>query len=700
MGLLTQFSWWYLPGCLLLGLLFAWLQYRRYVSDQLQKAPAFGLAVLRGLSVALLALLLLNPYLRTDKKIVEKPVLVLAFDNSASLLQADSNALRNKMQALQTAITDQLGEAVDLRSFGFGAELSDTVSFDFGEKATDYSRVFETLLQRYSGKRVAGVVLATDGIQNRGYDPLSLIEKWGTPIYAWPLGDTSLKRDLRIRAVRANNRVFINNDFGVQIDLEINKLNGRQAQITLESVEPGGNKVLASQTVNVNRDRFYTTLSMVAQAGKEAGLRKYRLRASIADEDNNSTANNSRDFYTEVMDMRTRILLVAHAPHPDLGLIRQAIQDNPQYELVLRYATQGVNIDGKFDLAILHQLPSTATFSAAWLQSIQQLGLPRWFMVGSQTTLPALQQAQQTVQIQARAGSANKVLPGLKADFGLFQTPETWETAMMQLPPLDVPFADYQLKVQGSALLQQRIGQLTTDMPLLAYNALSQPREALLLGEGLWRWQLASAEQRQNSAVAAEVVGKSLQFLAITESKDPFVVRTSKNLYQEQDDIYFEATLRNDSREAVNDADVRIEIKNEQNQRFSYVMGRSNKNYLLNAGALPPGNYSWQAEVNFSGKRLTQQGAFAVAALDLEQNDRVANHRILAQWSALSGGRMLPGENPIDSLLPWLQASQATTPTSYYESRLRELISLEWLLGLIALLLSFEWVLRRYWGLR
>lgn len=700
MGLLTQFSWWYLPGCLLLGGLFAWLQYRSLSASALSKPKALGLAALRGLAVSLLALLLLNPYLRTDKKITEKPVLLLAFDNSASLAQADSSQLAERMQALQAELSNELGDQVEVRSFAFGGELRDSLAFDFSEKATDYSRLFETLLQRFSGKRLAGLLLATDGIQNRGNDPLSLIEKLGAPIYAWPLGDTTQRRDLRIRDVRTNQRVFINNDFSVQVDLEVNKLAGREAVVQLLAITPQGNEILSTQRVAINRDRFYTTLSMVAPAGKQAGLRQYSLRASIPDEEGNAAANNRRDFYVEVIDLRTRVLVLAHGPHPDLAVIRQALENNPQYEVELRFAYQPVQLNGKFDLAILHQLPSAAPNSAAWLTQINKLELPKWFIVGSQTQLPALQQAQKTVQVVQKPGSANKVLASLQSDFSLFQTDPSWQQSLSNLPPMDVPFGDYQLQPQASALFKQRIGQVTTTMPLLAFNPAGPAREAVLTGEGLWRWRLATAEQRAAVDVSGELVRKTLQFLAVAESKDPFVVRSSKKLYQEQDDIYFEGMLFNESREAVNDPEVRLQITNEQNQRFSFVMGRTGNNYLLNAGALPPGNYRWEARVELSGKTFTQQGAFAVAALNLEQSNRVANHQLLERWSALSGGSLLSSENPAESLLPMLNASKATTPTSYYESRLEELISLEWLLALIAMLLSAEWVLRRFWGLR
>lgn len=700
MGLLTQFSWWYLPGCLLLGAVFAWLQYRGKKTSDFSKPKVLVLAALRGIAVALVALLLLNPYLRTDKKITEKPILLLAFDNSASLVQADSNQLATRMQAVQTELTDKLGEAVEVRAFGFGSDLRDSLTFDFQEKATDYSRLFETLLQRFSGKRLAGLLLATDGIQNRGYDPLSLIEKLGTPVYTWPLGDTTQQRDLRIREVRTNQRVFINNDFSVQVDLEVNKLSGREAVVQLLSVSPQGTEVLSTQRVVINRDRFYTTLSMEAPAGKQAGLRQYSLRATIPDEAGNAAANNRRDFYVEVIDLRTRVLMVAHGPHPDLAVIRQALDNNPQYEVELHFAYQPVQFNGKFDLAILHQLPSAAPYSAAWLTQINKLELPKWFIIGSQSQLPALQQVQKTVQIVQKAGSANKVLASLQSDFSLFQTDLNWKQALANLPPLDVPFGDYQLQPQASALFKQRIGQVTTNMPLLAYNPAGPVREAVLTAEGLWRWRLAAAEQRNDVDVSGELIRKTLQFLAVVDTKEPFVVQSNKKLYQEQDDIYFEGMLFNESREAVNDPEVRLQITNDQNQRFSYVMGRTGNNYFLNAGALPPGNYRWEARVQLAGKSFSQRGAFAVASLDLEQSNRVANHQLLARWSAISSGNMLVGNNPAELLLPLLESSKATTPTTYYESRLEELISLEWLLAFIALLLSIEWVLRRYWGLR
>src|ERR1700740_3568732 len=75
-------GWWSL-GCLALGVLYAWLLYRQPVS--LSKGFRYGLFALRALVVAIIALLLLAPLIKTVSYKPEKPLVLILQDNSQSV---------------------------------------------------------------------------------------------------------------------------------------------------------------------------------------------------------------------------------------------------------------------------------------------------------------------------------------------------------------------------------------------------------------------------------------------------------------------------------------------------------------------------------------------------------------------------------------------------------------------------------------
>jgi hypothetical protein len=285
----------------------------------------------------------------------------------------------------------------------------------------------------------------------------------------------------------------------------------------------------------------------------------------------------------------------------------------------------------------------------------------------------------------------------VNAAFRLFNLESSLQEKVGSLPPLDAPFGDFRLSPQATPLLFQRIGNLNTDMPLLAYAPNSNPRMAILAAEGLWRWQLAQAGARTGADVPAELIRKTVQFLTVKQDKRPFQVRTNRKLYPEQENILFEAELYNQNFEAVNEPEVRLQITDENKQSYNFILGRTQQQYFLNIGALPPGTYSYLAKTELAGATYQANGSFVVTALDLEKTNTVANHALLASMSALSSGAMLPLDQQ-QALFDLLQTNESVKPVVYYEMSIRELISLELLLLIIGLLLALEWFLRRYAG--
>ncbi|MDP2188002.1 MAG: hypothetical protein Q8J69_04880 [Sphingobacteriaceae bacterium] len=697
MSLLTAVSSWYLLGCILIGLLYALLLYYRSGSQFSQAWLRYPLAVLRGSVVALVVLLLFNPYLKSEQKVTEKPLIVVAFDNSQSLLhETDSATLHASLDDFANQAAGVLSQQHELRLLSFGAGIDDSLKRDFTAKATNISGLLQGIEDRYSGQQLAAIVLLSDGIYNRGFEPINLGENIGVPIYTIPLGDTTLRQDLIVKAVRANQVVYINSDFTILADLEINRLNGRKASIKLESIGPNGSKLISKQEVVIDKERFFTTIQFIASAEK-AGINRYRISADITAEAKEQAGNNSKDLFVEVMDQRTQILMVAHAPHPDLSAIRQALEVNPQYRVDIMLASQAVQIKEKPDVVILHQLPSTATYSSQWLQAVEQLQVPSWHILGSQTNIAQFNKAQSLLQISSRSGGIQKIQADFNSAFRAFTIENAIQEKVGTLPPMDAPFGDFRLSPQATPLLFQRIGSLNTDMPLWAFAPNSIPRQAILTAEGLWRWKLAQAESRYPTDITSELIRKTIQFLAVKQDKRPFQVRTNRKLYPEQESILFEAELYNQNYEPVNEPEVRLVVLDENKQRYIFSMGRTQQQYFFNAGALPPGTYTYTATTSLGGINYQANGNFVVTVLDLEKTNTVANHEMLASLSARSGGHMLPLSEK-ERLFELLQANESVRPVVYYETRIRELISFEAILILLGLLLALEWFLRRYAG--
>ena len=94
---------------------------------------------MRFLVVSLLVLLLFQPLLETIETRVEKPVVVLALDNSQSIVSAkDSNFIRNEFLNNWKGIAEKLGSDYEVVPLLFGDNVSDGNDPSFSDQITHF----------------------------------------------------------------------------------------------------------------------------------------------------------------------------------------------------------------------------------------------------------------------------------------------------------------------------------------------------------------------------------------------------------------------------------------------------------------------------------------------------------------------------------------------------------------------------------
>lgn len=193
------------------------------------------------------------------------------------------------------------------------------------------------------------------------------------------------------------------------------------------------------------------------------------------------------------------------------------------------------------------------------------------------------------------------------------------------------------------------------------------------------------------------MISKVVQYLSLKEDKRRFRVSLSKNIFDENENIYFDAELYNKSFELVNEPDASLTIKDAEGKEYSYTFNKTDNAYRLDAGILPVGNYSFQASVFYSGERLTYDGQFSVKPVQLERYETTANHNLLRLLSERYGGELIYPDN-ISSIISKLQARETVKPVIYETAKTRPVIDLKWLFFVLLLLFTLEWGLRRYYG--
>ena len=114
----------------------------------------------------------------------------------------------------------------------------------------------------------------------------------------------------------------------------------------------------------------------------------------------------------------------------------------------------------------------------------------------------------------------------------------------------------------------------------------------------------------------------------VKEDKSKFRIIT-QNDYFENEEIQIKAELYNESYELVNEPEIKIELTENNGSKYNFTFGKTSNAYMLNAGLLPVGFYSYKAKAMFGEKEYIEHGKLNIKQLLLEANNTVANHQLL-----------------------------------------------------------------------
>ncbi|MBQ8704180.1 MAG: hypothetical protein IJ524_07385 [Bacteroidales bacterium] len=658
--LLTDYPWYFVLLCLLAGVAYAAVLY--FVGRRpFRRGWRWGLAALRCLAVSAIAFLLLAPMSRQHVDERQKPHVVLAQDVSGSVRQGTDSAF--SLQALVPGLEERCRVSY--------VEFGNTSSTDIG-----------AVLERYRGDDVAALVLASDGLHNRGTNPTSIAERLQFPVHCLAMGDTTPRRDAWLANLRCNRIAMRGASFPVELTVGASLLRGRAARLVIRD---DGGRQLFSREVAYTDDDFGCTVDATLPADAE-GLRRYTAVLSPVDGEQ-TEANNSLSFYVDVIDSRRKVVLVANAPHPDLAALKRAIEDNPNYEASVVTAAEAESGKWKAEkdvsLVVLHNLPSRSHPSVAFAD-----GLPQLFVIGMQTDLARFNALHSGLEISSKVQKANEVTALHRPAFALFALDEGDAAVFEALPPLTAPFGEARLAPDVQTLFAARLGNIDSRQPLVAATAQGEHRRAWIWGEGLWRWRLADWQLHESHAHVDRLVSQLVSFTALQSDRNRLQVEARRS-YAEGEPVVLRAVLYNENYEVANDAEVSLHLKGDSVEA-DYLFRRDAGGYSLTLPSMAEGLYRYKAAADGQ----VAEGSFAVEALNLEQQHRGADHSLLATVAALSGGELYA-----PTQLPALrEALSALKPTIYTHTRYAEFLRLPLVLALLLLLLAVEWVLRKYHG--
>lgn len=657
MQILLDYPWYYILFCLLAGAAYSFILYRKAPKqqDDTPRSWRLPLALLRFVTVALITFLLLAPLVKRHVNTHEKPIIVLAQDVSESV------------------------QPVDHRLWEFDSPQFDIVRDSFGDKTTDIAAALQDIADRYAGRNLGAVVLATDGIFNQGANPTTAATSLAVPVYTVALGDTTHHPDATIAHLRYNHVAYLGNQFPLEVTIRAHRLKGQLGTLT---VTHNGRR-LHTQEIAYTDNTFSTTENITLDADR-AGLQSYTITLTGA-------TTVTRTIAVEVIDGHQKIALVAAAPHPDIAALRRAIEKNPNYQIELIEKADFPNRKlGEYSLLILHNLPD-----GRFQLPPAALQIPTIFVIGTQTDLGRFNALRSGLEIVAKARKTDEVTAARNGAFALFNFDEEAGQRIEQLPPLTAPFGTYRPAANLQSLFTAKIGNVASDRPMIAFCQQEGIRRAFVIGEGMWRWRLQDYQMTGNHNDFDQLVEKMVVYTSLQTNKERLHV-TTRHIYRLGENVVIEAELYDDNYEPVNTPEVSLELRSDlQSSAQQYAFNRSGNGYSLPLGTLEPGQYAYTASTTLAGKRYTASGNFIVEDINLEQVNHVADHALLNTIAQTTGAQMLYPDQ-LDQLPQLLADRDDLKSVVYAHTRYTELLNLPLLFILIVLLLAAEWGIRKW----
>lgn len=684
--IIVNSPWYYFLLSLLLGFgLALLLYYRNKKNSDVPKIIFRVLFVLRFLIISSISFLLLTILFRRVQNETQNPVILLAIDNSTSMAStADSVSLKNNFLPALSSFSQTVSEKFSVKNILFGDKVNSTeMAPDFSERETDMESLLLDVENNYSNQNVGALIIFSDGIYNKGASPVRLAEKSGYPIYTIAWGDTNEVKDIAIQKVNHNQVAYAGNNFPVEVVVNAKKYQGKEVTVSL--LRNGIEKT--KQTLKITSADFLATCNFSLTA-ESSGFVRYTAKVSVL-EDEKNVSNNNQSFVIEIIDNREKILLLAGAPHPDLSALREAIASSITYELEYARADEFKQPLKVYSLVILHGHSGT---QIPVINECRTNSIPLWIINPRHTeSIPG-------VKITGSQNRYSDSEPVVSSSFGLFTITDNLKNFMSDLPAVKTVFGNYALSNGANSLINQRIGAVETENPILFFNQVNGLKSAVFLGDGLWRWKTRDYEEHSNTNLFNELVSKSIQFLAIKSDKSFFRINAPK-LINENEAVELSAEVYNKSYELISDPDVTLNLTNADGKKFNYTFGKSSGLYRLNIGLLPAGEYSYEAKVKVKDELFVKKGIILVKEVVAEKINTIANHQLLYQVSTRSKGKLYYPTD-LQKLRDELLKSEQIKPITYSQVTTSPLIEVKFLFWLLLILLATEWFFRkRYYSI-
>lgn len=636
---------------------------------------------LRFSSVFVLLILLISPEVITSKSYIQKVHLPVLIDNSGSIRYLDQDHVAEEL--LSRIKTDNtLNEKYNITYYSFSDKISSLDTLSFTKKQTNITEALKQVSELQDQKEVP-ILLLSDGNQTYGFDYEFYAHNYPHTIYPVVLGDTAAFADVKIDNVNVNKYAYLKNTFPIEV---LTSYEGKDPVSGILQLFNGNTLVHSERyAFSSENDSHVFDIQLLAQS---IGVQQLTVVLTPFEGEKNRS-NNTRRSAVEVIDQKTNIALISDIKHPDLGALKRAVSSNKQRTVDIIDVDDFNPDKEEYQLLILFNPTNKFEQVHQYVRNANK----NVFTITGITTDWSYLNAKHTAFQREVTFDEEEVLPVYNDAFRSFNFEDI---DFNDFPPLDASFGDLSVWGTLDVLLNTRIGNVITNTPLLATFEQNGKREAVLFGEGIWKWRSKSFRDYGSYEKFDKFIGGVVQYLSNTNDKDRLNLNY-ESFYYGNNKIVVSATYFDKNYIFDKTAQLQISLKETgESEELTFPLVLKNNCFEADLSSLTGGDYNFT--ITSVSDRISKSGKFTILNYNAEEQFTGANYTKLERVAGQTAGRVFLSSQ-IEALIKTLGESEKYKPVYKSEQTKTPLIQWYWLLVLLVTILAVEWFLRKYNGL-
>ena len=667
------------------------------------------LFIIRVILISFLIILFFNPTIMINKEENNKLLWHIYIDNSLSLNYYKQPSNNSYIKGISNFIQKIKNKNIEYEVNTFGSRLDTSVDISkikIEANSTNIGLVFDDLNINYE-KNIAGAIIFTDGQINQG----PLLSKFSNyneiPIHIVGIGDTIPMLDVSIQSVDIPP-ISVKGEKG-DIDAIITSVGSIRERVNVTLFDDN-NKLIGSKIIKISGKESQENVRFQIKPNK-IGENYYLIKCSALSDEIN-IQNNQQRIVMHVMKDQYNIALITGAPNYNTRVIKKHLNtgNNEIDHFVYRENKFIPNMknfwEKKYEVVIFDNNPVISN-SQEW-DSLLRIFTKK--LISHNTSFLVIPGPE--VQIN----SMNKYLKIIDLNIGefledydknnvwgfsdsWFQNFSTNDSKMTSndfesLPPQNPAFKILEESTSNNNFNYAQYISEKHSTPLLILGEKKSLRYAV------WNsTDLASIKYKlintKNSFVLDNTLNKIFNWLMKKGGNQEFIFRTDKNSYQQGEEVILSGKALNYNNNIINEGTVELFYGDNLLGSKPLFYDINKNEYKSRFWAPKPGKVKYIININRGlDSYEVSSGVFEVQESHVELNRIFLNQDKLKNISSSSGGQFAYWANS-DILLDHINI---INKKDYFVIKYT-LRNNYFIISIIFLILTIEWLLRRRLGL-